>query len=181
VSAADVTIATVPGPTNNTTQDENAPTIRADISTYNVSSKAAWLGLGCRCPCLVLAGSVAEGAKPACASEETPVLPPTSSAHPFQVFLRRTPSGPPSPHPPNHIYRTPRAQGYSSDPTRPQARSRYRTVQYSSRGDPKTPQGKIYPPTGRWHLHSLFLSHINWLYQLALENFYCPLSPRSLT
>lgn len=49
VSAADVTTATVAGPTNKTTQNENAPTIRADISTYNVSSKAAWLGLGCRC------------------------------------------------------------------------------------------------------------------------------------
>jgi hypothetical protein len=34
------------------TQNENAPTIRADISTHNVSSRAAWLDLGRRCRCL---------------------------------------------------------------------------------------------------------------------------------
>jgi hypothetical protein len=178
VSAADVTTATVPGPTNNTTQNENAPTIRADISTYNVSSKAAWLGLGCRCPCLVLAGSEAEGAKPACASEETPVLPPTSSAHPFQVFLRHS-LWLYHPHPPQHNTRPPRAPGYSSDPTRPQARSRYRTVQFQRRPQ-DTPRENL--PTHRSVASPLlFLSHINWLYQLALENFYCPLLPRSLT
>lgn len=93
-----------------------------------------------------LAGSVAEGAKPACASEETPVLPPTSSAHPFQVFLRRTPSGPPShTHPTTSLaHPGPRV----TVAIQPDHKLGLGTVPYTSGGDPKTPQGKIDPPTG---------------------------------
>jgi hypothetical protein len=179
VSAADVTIATVPGPTNNTTQDENAPTIRADISTYNVSSKAAWLGLGCRCPCLVLAGSVAEGAKPACASEETPVLPPTSSAHPFQVFLRRTPSGSPShTHPTTSLaHPGPRV----TVAIQPDHKLGLGTVQYSTVPEetPRHPKGKFtHPPVGGISTHCSSLTSIGFI-NLPSKTFIvlCPLVP----
>jgi hypothetical protein len=115
-----------------------------------------------------------------CAPEETPVLPPTSSAHPFQVFLRRTPtlllSTPTTTiciaHPGPRVT-------VASDPTRPQARSRnllYRTVPEET---PRHPKGKL--PT-HWpvHLHSVPLSHQLVLSNLPSKTFiivFCSLVP----
>lgn len=120
--------------------NENAPTIRADISTYNVSSKAAWLGLGCRCRS-VLAGSVAEGAKPACALHQKK---PRSCRRPrppihFRYSCGALPQSgtlPSHTHPTTSIAHPGSRVTVASDPTRPQARSRYLlycTVQFQRR------------------------------------------------
>jgi hypothetical protein len=185
VSAADVTKATVPpvpGPTNNAKRERSDHPGRHLHPQSLQQGGLAWpLALSCQSRCLVsclnLAGSEAEGAKPACAPE-TPVLPPTSSAHPFQVFLRRTEYShslhrtPTLPHPSPSLHRTPRAQGYSSERSNP-----CRTLPEET---PRHPKGKL--PTHRpVHLH--FCSSLSsiGLVQLALENFYCLLLPRSLS
>lgn len=91
-----------------------SPTLRPSGPTSpptNVSSKAAWSWLSTTS---TLGGPRAEGAKPACTheTERTPVLPPTSSAHPsFTHSYGALPSTP---------TRT-RTPSLASDPTRPQS------------------------------------------------------------
>ncbi|KAF4965399.1 hypothetical protein FSARC_6793 [Fusarium sarcochroum] len=94
------------GKVRRTTQNENAPTIRADISTHNVSSKQQG-GLALVVDVVVLAVSGAEGAKPACAhrnpgpaadlvrpsiSDSCGALPPTPKLSHTHVSERSNPA-----------------------------------------------------------------------------------------
>lgn len=171
VSAADVTKATVPGPTSN--EQHRTRTLRPSGPTSPpTTSPAGRLGLNLVVDVVVLAGSgsVAEGAKPACAvqSAECTRRNPGPAADLVRPSISGIPAAHSLPTPTTTICIAPPGPRVTvaSDPTRPQARFRnllYHTV-------PEETPRENYPPTGRC-ISTPFLSLINW---------FCPTCPRKL-
>lgn len=169
VSAADVTKATVPGPTSD--EQRRTRTLRPSGPTSPpTTSPAGRLGLNLVVDVVVLAGSgsVAEGAKPACAVQSAACT--RRNPGPAANLVRPSISGIPAAHslstPTTTICIAPPEPRVTvaSDPTRPQARFRnllYHTVPEET---PRHPKGKL-PTYWPVYLHSVPLSH-----QLVLSN-----------